>query len=106
MASALIRGVMVGNSNRQQGQSDPAAPRESVAVAIAKYEQGDDSELSTIVLPPNSYSPANSLATRISRLPLRAQPAGMTGVINQIRLSSDGTTAAPAPWGVLVVEQR
>ena len=31
---------------------------------------------------------------------------GLTGVINQIRLSFDGTTSVPAPWGVLVVEKR
>jgi hypothetical protein len=30
----------------------------------------------------------------------------LTGVINQIRLSFDGTTSVPAPWGVLVVEKR
>jgi len=31
---------------------------------------------------------------------------GLTGVINQIRLSFDGTTSVQAPWGVLVVEKR
>jgi hypothetical protein len=31
---------------------------------------------------------------------------GLTGVINQIRLSFDGTKSVPAPWGVLVVEKR
>jgi len=31
---------------------------------------------------------------------------GLTGVINQIRLSFDGITPTNAPWGVLVVETR
>jgi hypothetical protein len=31
---------------------------------------------------------------------------GLTGVINQIRLTFDGTTSALAPWGILVVEKR
>jgi hypothetical protein len=31
---------------------------------------------------------------------------GLTGVINQIRLSFDGATSALAPWGILVVEKR
>ena len=31
---------------------------------------------------------------------------GLNGVINQIRLSFDGTTSLHAPWGVLVVEKR
>ena len=38
-----------------------------------------------------------------------AQPRnllGLTGVINQIRLTFDGTTSALAPWGILVVEKR
>jgi hypothetical protein len=38
-----------------------------------------------------------------------AQPRnllGLTGVVNQIRVSFDGTTSALAPWGILVVEKR
>ena len=38
-----------------------------------------------------------------------AQPRnllGLNGVINQIRLTFDGTTSALAPWGILVVEKR
>jgi len=31
---------------------------------------------------------------------------GLTGVINQIRLSFEGTPSVPAPWGVIVLEQR
>jgi hypothetical protein len=31
---------------------------------------------------------------------------GLTGVINQIRLTFDGATSVPAPHGVLVVEKR
>ena len=31
---------------------------------------------------------------------------GLTGVINQMRLTFDGTTSALAPWGILVVEKR
>jgi hypothetical protein len=31
---------------------------------------------------------------------------GLTGVIDQIRLTFDGTTSALAPWGILVVEKR
>jgi hypothetical protein len=31
---------------------------------------------------------------------------GLTGVINQIRLTFDGATSLVAPWGVLVVEKR
>jgi len=31
---------------------------------------------------------------------------GLTGVINQIRLTFDGTTSVQAPWGMLVVEKR
>ena len=30
---------------------------------------------------------------------------GLTGVINQIRLTFEGTTSALAPWGILVVEK-
>jgi hypothetical protein len=31
---------------------------------------------------------------------------GLTGVVNQIRLTFDGTTSLVAPSGVLVVEKR
>jgi len=31
---------------------------------------------------------------------------GLTGVIIQIRLISDGTTSVLAPWGELVVEKK
>jgi hypothetical protein len=31
---------------------------------------------------------------------------GLTGVINQIRLTFDGTTSLVAPSGILVVEKR
>jgi hypothetical protein len=31
---------------------------------------------------------------------------GLTGVINQVRLTFDGATSLVAPWGVLVVEKR
>jgi hypothetical protein len=31
---------------------------------------------------------------------------GLTGVINQIRLTFDGATSVPAPHGILVVEKR
>jgi hypothetical protein len=31
---------------------------------------------------------------------------GLTGVINQIRLSFEGTSTLPAPWGILVVEKQ
>jgi hypothetical protein len=30
---------------------------------------------------------------------------GLTGVVNQIRLTFEGTTSALAPWGILVVEK-
>jgi hypothetical protein len=43
------------------------------------------------------------------KLPPTAQShnlLGLTGVIDQVRLSFDGSTSVAAPWGVLVVEKR